>query len=101
MLTGPAALSSSGPVAALPLSHPCASIRHCAPASGTASVARVQRAYRKLRAPRPTRQVQALAGTDPVRVVHAAAVGGVDRLVAPARAVVLLGDCPECVALLD
>src|SRR5205085_9551773 len=54
-----------------------------------------------LRAPLQAGQIHALAGADAVWTVHVAAIGGVDPLVAPARAVVPLGDAPQRVALLD
>src|SRR5262245_22561250 len=46
----------------------------------------------------PARNIQALAGVDAVRVVHAAPVGRVDATVGPALAEVGPGDAPQRVA---
>src|SRR4029079_12456512 len=70
-------------------------------ACSIAALARARRAFRKLRASRSARQIETLAGTDPMGVVHAAPIGGIDALVAPAGTVMLLGDTPERVTLLD
>ena len=77
----------------------CARGLHCGMTQAPSP--REPRSQRALRAPRRARQVDALARADAVRAAHAAAVGGVDALVAPAGAVVPLGDAPQRVALLD
>src|SRR5262245_12036443 len=85
-------------------SAPAASLLHCTANRSAATKPGLRPLRRRATAvlARQLRQIETLAGQDPVRTFfESAAIGLEDAAVARARAIVALGDRPQGVALLD